>query len=686
MRPGYILFFLVIFYSKIFGQASQPKDLNLEKLIDEIFPVQDEDFNYEDLYETYAQLLANPINLNTATDEQLRSLFTLNNTHIFDLRQHIKENGPLLSLYELQSIPSFSENIIRLLEPFVLVEETKPRGWKGLPGRVLTEKNNYFVTRLEHTLETKAGFKASASPSLHYAGSGTKLYSRFRVISIGDFSFGFTAENDAGEKMKWDPSHYQYGYDYLSVHGQVQNKGLIKNLIIGDFQAQFGQGLTLGGGFGMGKGSETITTIRRSNLGFIPYTSVSEFGFFRGVATTISINRWLSISPFYSHTLRDAHPKTSTDSEIPESVSSLFLSGLHRTSSEIIARKNLAEINTGGVIQAKTEKLDAGIMVHRTAYSFPINRSPSVYNQFAFNGSVNTNVGLYGNYSLRNFSFFGEYSHTIGAGTAVAVGFLSSISQSFDISMMYRNYSRHYYSFYSNAISENSSPQNEKGMYWGWKYRVSKKHSASGYIDLFQFPWLRSKSYNPSEGSEWMLRYNFAPNKTTLLFVQIRKEEKNRNLGDATPQFKTGTGIKTNYWINADYKVSTNLGFKTRAQFVTYELSNNFSKGVALIQDINYDWWKFSLSARFALFHTDDYDTRLYTYERDAWLTFSVPAYQGVGTRRYVLIQYKISPKADLWFRWASTEYENQASIGSGGEEISGNSRNDFKLQFRLRI
>ncbi|MFI5135500.1 MAG: hypothetical protein ACHQD9_06580, partial [Chitinophagales bacterium] len=35
---------------------------------------------------------------------------------------------------------------------------------------------------------------------------------------------------------------------------QVQNKGKIKNLIIGDFQNQFGQGLTLGGAFAMGKG------------------------------------------------------------------------------------------------------------------------------------------------------------------------------------------------------------------------------------------------------------------------------------------------------------------------------------------------------------------------------------------------------------------------------------------------
>ena len=183
-----------------------------------------------------------------------------------------------------------------------------------------------------------------------------------------------------------------------------------------------------------------------------------------------------------------------------------------------------------------------------------------------------------------------------------------------------------------------------------------------------------------------MLRYNFLPSKTTLLFVQVRREEKNRNLSEATNQYTTARGIKTNYWLNADYKLSGQLGFKTRAQFVTYQLGENFSRGFALIQDINFDWRKFSFSTRFALFQTDDYDTRLYAYERDAWLAFSIPAYQGVGIRRYLLAQYKISKKADVWFRWATTEYEDRDSIGSGGEAISGNARNDFKLQIRLKF
>ncbi len=668
------------------GQAVNRKDVDLEKLIDEIFPVQDEDFNYEELYETYGQLLASPINLNTATEEQLRMLLILNSTQLFDFIQYRKENGPLLSLYELQVIPSFNETVIRQLQPFVLVDNGQATGWKNLMGRVFHEKNNYWVTRLERTLETRAGFKKDAPPSTGYAGSATKMYNRFRVSAPGDFSFGFTSEKDAGEKIQWKPSNHQFGFDFLSAHAQVANKGIIKNLILGDYQSQFGQGLTLGGGFGMGKGSETITTMRRNNLGFIPYTSVAEFGFFRGAAASISINRWLTFHSFYSRTLRDANAVATPGTETEESVSSLFLSGFHRTNNELDSRKNLSEINVGGVAQVKTEKMDAGLIAHRTGYSESIMRNPTVYNQFAFNGKANTNLGLYWNYSFRNFSFFSEATQSLGAGSAVVAGMLASISQSLDVSLLYRNFARDFHSFYSNALSEGSTPQNERGVYWGWKYRWSKKHSASGYIDLFHFPWLRFRSYRPSAGSEWMLRYNFAPSKRVLFFVQIRSEEKNRNLAEPMAQYTTANGTKTNYWINADYKLLDNIGFKTRAQFVTYDLGLHSSKGFALIQDVNYDWRKFSCSARFAIFQTDDYDTRLYSYERDAWLAFSIPAYQGVGTRRYALIQYKISQKADVWFRWASTEYENRDTIGSGGETINGNSRNDFKIQCRLKL
>jgi hypothetical protein len=129
---------------------------------------------------------------------------------------------------------------------------------------------------------------------------------RFRTSKPGDFSLGFTLEKDAGEQIVWNTANNQYGFDFMSAHVQLLNKGKLKNFIIGDYQTQFGQGLLLGGSFGYGKGSEAVMTVRRSNLGFLPYTSASETGYKRGAAATFELLRYVYLSAFYSNALRDA--------------------------------------------------------------------------------------------------------------------------------------------------------------------------------------------------------------------------------------------------------------------------------------------------------------------------------------------------------------------------------------------
>ena len=274
---------LCFVFANTMAQDSFHKEFNFEKLVDDIFPLQDLDLNYEELYENLLQILANPIDLNRASDEQLRSLFILKESQIASLLAYREETGSLLSVYELQSIPNFDPVTLSRLIPFVTVDNSASSG-KSLLKRVGLEKNNYLILRYERTLEEKKGYKESIDSASRYLGTPDKVYTRFRTARSGDFSFGFTLEKDAGETLNWAPSKKQYGPDYHSFHGQLLNKGRVQNIIIGDYQAQFGQGLTLGGGFGMGKGAETITAIRRSNLGFIPYASLNEFGFFRGAA------------------------------------------------------------------------------------------------------------------------------------------------------------------------------------------------------------------------------------------------------------------------------------------------------------------------------------------------------------------------------------------------------------------
>jgi len=674
---------LSIMMCNSFAQDFPRQDFNPGKLADEIFPLQDLDLNYEELYENLAQLISNPLDLNTVTREQLRSLFVVTEEKINAFMKYREENTALLSVYELQSIPGWDRATFDDIIPFVTVYDSQSKLNSSILRRIVQEKNNYLLLRYGRALENKLGYHSGTDSSQRYAGSPDKLYMRYRVARSNDFSVGFTTEKDAGEKMNWLPSQRQYGFDFTSWHVAVQNKGKIKNLVVGDFQSQFGQGLILGSVFGFGKNSETVTTVRRSNLGFLPYTSLSENLFFRGIAGSYAIGNHVTIHGFASHTFKDG--TIGYIDQDNSAISSFSVSGLHRTPAELRSRQQVGETDAGVVLQYKNQVLDAGLIFHQTEFDQQVVHSPRPYNQFSFKGSENRNAGAYLNYSVANFTFFSEFAYTLNHGHAVTTGLLGNITHQLEIAMLYRNFSKDFYSFNSNAFSENTVPQNERGIYWGWKYMFSKQWSASGYMDLFQFPWLRYRGYAPSDGSEWLLRFNFSPSKNVLMFLQVREETKIRNLPEETHLYLHTNGIKRNYWINCDYEAAP-FTFKTRAQFSSYQLGGVRTHGFALVQDVSLSIKRCSLSFRYALFDTDDYDNRLYVYERDVWLAYSFPAYYGVGIRTYVLAQYKVSKKIDLWFRWSQIRYTDRVEIGSGSETIAGNTGNDIKFQARIRF
>ncbi len=670
------------FFSYALAQDYPRKNFNPSALVDEIFATQELSVSYQDLYENYLQLLSNQLDLNEATDEQLSAFYVLNPQQIQSFLNYRKEAGSLLSVYELQSVPGFSKELFLKVIPFVTVKDASSSFNRSIFNRVLAEKNNYLLLRYSQTLEQQKGYSEKTDSSGRYAGKPGDFYTRFRTSKTGDFSLGFTLKKDAGEAIAWNPSKKQYGFDYISFHAQALNKGKIKNLIVGDYQAQFGQGIALGSVFGIGKNGEAVTTVRRSNLGFLPYTSIYEAGYFRGAAISYQVVKSLTIHGMVSSRGRDASFQDSTQSNI----SSFNFTGLHRTPSELANRHAILETNFALVANYKNQSIDAGVLMHRTQFDLSLRRNSTPYNQFHFNGNENTNVGAFLNYSHSNYTFFSEFVQTLNQGSAVVAGMLSSLTPRLDVSLLYRKFDKNFYSFYSNALAENSIAQNESGVYWGWKYSFNKKYSIAGYADLFQFPWLKYRSYSPSDGSEWLVRFNYKPSKTVYIFLQAREEIKQRNTSTDANLYLTDFGTRRNYWINVDYAATPQLTFKSRAQFSTYQFANKATQGTAIMQDVSFDWQRLSLSGRYVLFDTDDFDNRLYAYERDVWLAFSFPAYNGKGARHFILMEYRLTKKIDLWVRWAQTRYTDRDAIGSGGETIVGNTQNDVRFQVRIRL
>jgi hypothetical protein len=652
-----------------------------QRVADDLVGFQDEDMNYEDLYENYLQLIAHPIDINSATPEALRLLNILSESQINSFFNYRNENGKLISIYELQAIEGLDLITIQKLLPFVTIEDPQAGLDRSLLDRILHEKNNYLITRYERTLERSVGYNRTEDDM--FQGSQDKLYFRFRTSRSNDFSFGFTAEKDAGERLTWNPRDHQLGADFLSFHAQVMNKKKIKNLIAGDFQAQFGQGLILGSSFGLGKGGEAVLTSRKSNVGFLPYTSVNEGGFFRGIANSYEISRRITLSGFYSTIYRDA---SLTSDSVETIISTLLANGLHRNRAELEKRKNITESNYGAIVQYKRSQFDAGIILHATAFGSKVIRNNTPYNQFTFKGSENLNAGIYLNYTFRNINIFTEAARSWRGGGAIITGMLGSLDPKLDLALVYRRYERDFVTFYSNAFSENTTPQNETGIYWGWKYRINRRYNLSGYADLFTFPWLKFRSYKPAPGYEWLLRFSIQPSRKVSMYLQARQESKQRNVSGDANLYETSSGTKNNYCVYLDYEVIPHIRCKTRAQFSNYQFDNRTTSGMVILQDVIVSIGQFQISGRHALFDTDDFDNRQYVFENDVWLAYSLPAYHGVGIRNYFLVEYKLSKKASIWLRYSRTRYKNQDEIGSGLDKIEGNSKNDIKLQLLLRL
>ncbi len=672
------------------------RELDIEAFIEELFSMQDEELDYEALYESLLQVYLNPLNLNQAGADELQSLYILSPIQVNSLLQYRERYGLLLTVYELQAVPELDLNTIYRLLPFVVVDDGEKKANRPFPQRLFSERNAYFIFRQSRVWETRRGFAppdalSDGSLSTRYLGDPNNLYARFRIQHHQDFSLGFTLDKDAGEQFIWDTSNKRYGFNFLSYHFTLFQKEKWKTIALGDYQAQFGQGLVFGSGYSPGKGAETITTVRRSSTGFRPFTSAMEFGFFRGGAATYSMGQW-ELSALYSNAPRDGNIQSFLDTleNQEDFISSLLQSGYHRTPTEIANKSKVREQNVGGNVsfQNKEGTLHMGMNTLYTRYSQPFIRNDRIYNGFEFRGKTNFIHSTYFSYNIQNYFFFGEAARSKSGGLGTVAGMMSSLTPEFDLSVLYRRFDRDFHSFYGNAFSEGSRPINETGVYLGLHYRPNRQLYWDGYIDRFYFPWLRFRAYAPSDGYEWLNRLTYSPSRSIKLFLQVREEVKDRNVAseNAGTGYQLDAGKRRNYAASLDLTLDKRWSTRSRVQFSSYELNQVKTKGFAILQDVNGNFGKFRLSWRMALFDTEDYENRQYIYEKNVLWAFSIPNYNGQGMRYYLLGQYTISKKLTLWARWARTSFTDRNEIGSGLQTIQGNTYSESTIQLRYEF
>ncbi|MGD1845310.1 MAG: ComEA family DNA-binding protein [Salibacteraceae bacterium] len=647
-----------------------------------------EELDFTTLFDELSSYYDRPLDLNSATAEDLGALHLLNEFQINALFEHRRIAGDLISIYELQGIKGFDLYTIRLVLPFVKVGGDLERvqlSWK----EVSSNGSHELLLRYIRVLEEQEGYTRLPENN-GYLGDPNRYYARYRFTYGRNLSVGFTAEKDAGEEFFIGSQ--SRGFDFYSGHAYLGDYGRLKHAVVGDYQLQFGQGLTFWSGLAFGKSSD-LRSIKRNAVSVKPYTSVDENLFLRGAATTVEVMKNLEATVFYSSKNIDANRINGTDTldgEVPLIVSSFQLSGFHRTENEIEDRKSLGERLYGGNLRYRTRSWQIGATGVRQELDGEVSRNLSIANQFDFNNNENLNLGIDGNWVWRNFNFFGEVSRSQNGAMAYLSGAMISLDPRFSLYVLHRNFARDFHSITNNAIGENSRNVNERGLFIGAEARPFRKITLTAYLDRFRFNWLRFRSDAPDYGHEILLQANYKPTRSIEAYVRYRQEVKGRNEASGDNDIRELLRANRQYTrFQISVNASEGFRFRSRLEFSNFNLGSDVAEqGYLAYQDVSYrpKGKPIQLTLRYSLFDTDGYDSRIYAYENDVLYFFSVPAFYDRGSRAYLLMRYRIRRGLHVWLRYSQTFYDNRTPIGSGLEAIDGDLRSEIKAQLRYKF
>ena len=144
--------------------------------------------------------------------------------------------------------------------------------------------------------------------------------------------------------------------------------------------------------------------------------------------------------------------------------------------------------------------------------------------------------------------------------------------------------------------------------------------------------------------------------------------------------------MQRNYRLNISKKIDKYISLKSRVELVNIKRdSRENENGILFTQDISFKPKSFpvDLTLRYALFDTDSYDTRIYTYENNALYVFHscilLPGKQSICFDEIFILKV-----CEFWIRYGFFLYNNRNEIGSGSELISGNKRTDLTVQLRI--
>ncbi len=599
----------------------------------------------EDLDERLYEIHSNPIDLNTASREQLEALEFLSDIQIENILFYAYIAGEIKSIYELQLVESLPHHVTRFLLPFVTI---KPKSH--------TTNWNSELKRIKHHVSLSSSYKWPSDSSNVEGSLPIKAQLRYKLLAGKILSAGITADHDAGERFYGADAQ---GFDHYKIFAEFRPlSSCFKNIVLGTFKASFGQGLLLGD-VAYGSPLEELSSSSSHGRGIRHYSGVDECKFFNGVGSTLKFGKNYELSAFYSYRQHDADTANGCFISIDES-------GYH-TSHAMYKKRDAILMHTAALHSkfiGKRYEIGITSVYNYHALNKIVPQTP--YYLYKFTG--NHQFGISANYRclLRYISFYGEFAvNQRGAFAAVNT---INITPSYGTSIIlnHRFFSPAYDMYFATPYGASSAGNNEHGATMGVIHQLPRNWQIKAYVDIYKHLWLNYTTKSPSVNGSLRIdaNYNTWGKSSANLYVKYKYND------DENHDFLS---FKARY----TYKLK-NISFTSGAMGSYLFQTNSYS--YALVQEVKCKFLnnRLAANAMFTVFDAQTWDNRLYWYESNLPYSGYSPAIYGKGGRWYLMCRGAATEYLDIYLRFAQTIVE--------GSNAKLDLRNDLSLMLNFKL
>ena len=686
------------------GQAEQPSlrdNADWQQQVELLMDFDDEESSeaWEQQMELLSDLHEQKIDLSTATREDLEQLPFLSAEQVEQICEYLYRYGPMQSLAELAMIESLDPATRRLLREFLKqptpqIPTSSP--YRGEGSRDTLSTNNSSVKANQAPLPSggdgggllftsRFPFYKRQGDRNGYLGYPYRHTLRFTMNLNRHLRFGLVGAQDSGEPFF--ANRNSLGYDHYALYAQLRRMGRLKNLIIGHYRLRLGLGLVMNGHMNLGKRA-MLDGVGRSTTTITPHASRMSANYLQGAAATVSLSRSLSLTAFASWRKRDATLRGDT------AISTLLTSGYHRTPSEMERKNNVSEWLAGTRLVWQYDRWHAGLTAIANGFDKPLQPvsgeqvSPSQrYRDIFPEGKSFRNVSIDYGYQGRRLAVSGETAMDKDGALATLNTLSFRPVPRLRLMAVQRFYSYRYEAPHAASFGEGSRVQNESGILVGASWQASRQLQLLAYTDYVYFPWARYQASQSSHATDHLAEVRWQYRQWRFFArYRLRCIEENDHAELATSEGSPALIDHQQHRLrlSAGYDFGR---FTTRTQLdAALSHKHESSKGWMLGQTVDMRLRRLIMSAHVAYFHTDDYDSRVYTYEQGMLYEFSFPVFYGEGIRYALSLRSDISAHLMLQAKIGVTDYFDSDHISSGLQQIDRSSKADLWLQLKWRF